>query len=132
MERDAKQLNDKWNRNFKLAGLAVVSGLATATKAAINFEKVMAEVSTLMDDTSGLDKMSKSVRKLSIEFGQSPVSTAKALYQIISAGASDAATQMKQLTVANKLAVGGVTDVATAADGLTTVLNAYAGSGIGG
>jgi TP901 family phage tail tape measure protein len=130
MERQSKRLNAEWNRNFKMAGLAVAGGLALATKAAIDFEKSMAEVSTLLDDTSGLKKTSDAVKKLSVQFGQAPVDTAKALYQIISAGASDAATQMELLTVSNKLAVGGVTDVATAADGLTTVLNAYAGSGL--
>ena len=130
LERQAKQLNDKWNRNFKMAGLAVAGGLALATKAAIDFEKAMAEVSTLLDDTSSLDNLGESVKNLSVEFGQAPVDQAKALYQIISAGASTAAEQMENLTVANKLAVGGVTDVATAADGLTTVLNAYAGTGL--
>ena len=130
MEYQAKQLSRKWNRHFKLAGLAVAGGLVLATRSAIKFEKAMAEVSTLLDDTSGLKKTSDAVKQLSIQFGQSPVDTAKALYQIISAGASGAAEQMELLTIANKLAVGGVTDVATAADGLTTVLNAYAGQGL--
>jgi TP901 family phage tail tape measure protein len=130
MERQAKQLNDKWNRNFKMAGVAVAAGLAIATKAAADFEKAMAEVSTLLEDTSGMDALGDSVKRMSVEFGQAPVDQAKALYQIISAGASDAATQMEHLEAANRLAVGGVTDVATAADGLTTVLNAYEGSGM--
>lgn len=131
MERQAKQLNDKWNRNFKLAGAAVAAGLVVATKAAADFEKAMAEVSTLVDSTpEGMKRLGDEVKKMSVEFGQAPVDQAKALYQIISAGASDAATQMEHLEAANKLAVGGVTDVATAADGLTTVLNAYEGSGM--
>ena len=77
MARQSKRLNAEWNRNFKMAGLAVVGGLALATKAAIDFEKSMAEVSTLMEDTSGLQKMSNAVKKLSVEFGQAPVDTAK-------------------------------------------------------
>lgn len=130
MQRQADQLNKKWNSSFKLAGAAVGAGLALATKSALEFNKAMAEVSTLLDDTSGIEKTSKEVKALSVQFAGAPVDEAKALYQIISAGAKDSATQMEQLTVANKLAVGGVTDVATAADGLTSVLNAYEGTGL--
>ena len=113
------------------AGFAVIGGATIlAVKSAAKFEAAMAEVSTLLDDTSGLEKTADAVKGLAVQFGQMPVDQAKALYQIISAGASTAADQMEQLTAANKLAVGGVTDVTTAADGLTTVLNAYAGSGM--
>jgi TP901 family phage tail tape measure protein len=111
-------------------GLVLGAGFTAATIEAIKFEEAMAEVSTLLDDTSDLDSMSDAVKRLSVEFGQAPTTQAKALYQIISAGAKGSAEQMRVLTVANKLAVGGVTDVATAADGLTSVLNAYAGSGL--
>ena len=131
MERQAKQLNDKWNRNFKLAGAAVAAGLVLATRSAMEFEKAMAEVSPLVDETpEGMKRLSDSVRKLSVEYGQAPTDQARALYQVISAGAQGAAEQMENLEAANKLAVGGVTDVATAADGLTTVLNAYAADGL--
>ena len=132
MEQQSKKLNATWNRNFKLAGAAVAAGLILATKSALEFDKAMAEVSTLLDgsSTESMAKLGKSVKDLSVQFAQSPIDQARALYQVISAGASDSATQMEQLTIANKLAVGGVTDVATAADGLTTVINAYAGSGL--
>ena len=128
MERQAKRLNDKWNRNFRIAGLAVAGGLAVATKAAIDFEKAMGEVATL--GAGNIDKLGDSVKKMSVEFGQAPVEQAKALYQIISAGASTASEQIELLTASNKLAVGGITDVATAADGLTSVYNAYAAQGL--
>ena len=49
MERQAKELNEKWNRNFKLAGAAAAAGLAVAVKAASDFEKARAEDSTLLD-----------------------------------------------------------------------------------
>ena len=48
-----------------------------------------------------------------------------ALYQIISAGAKDSTEAIETLTASNKLATAGITDVATAADGLTNVMNAY-------
>lgn len=130
MQKEADRLNKEWNNNFKAAGLGVAAGIGLAIKAAADFEKAMAEVSTLLDDTSGLKRTEEAVKGLAVQFGQAPVDQAKALYQIISAGASDSATQVELLTAANKLAVGGVTDVATAADGLTSVLNAYAGTGL--
>ncbi|MEN8720467.1 MAG: phage tail tape measure protein [Oceanococcaceae bacterium] len=100
---------------------AFVSGLQKSRE----FGAAIAEVSTLLDDTSGLDNLTQKTRELSREFGTSNTEQARALYQIISAGASDAASQTELLTVANKLAVGGVTDIETAADGLTSVLNSY-------
>lgn len=114
----------------KAIGSAIGVGLGVAIHEAIKFEKAMAEVGTLLDDTSGLDATADAIKRLSVEFGQAPTDQAKALYQIISAGASDATEQVELLTASNRLALGGVTDVATAADGLTTVLNAYAGSGL--
>ena len=111
--------------SFKRMGVGIAAGMALAINEAVKFEKAMAEVSTLVGDTTDMDALTQSVRDLSIEYGAAPIETAKALYQIISAGASDAASQMALLHAANKLAIGGVTDVATAADGLTGVLNAY-------
>lgn len=99
--------------------------LGGAARSSSEFQTALAEVSTLLDDTSQMDALRKSVEQLSLEFGGDVVTNSKALYQIISAGTSDAAAATELLTQANKLAVGGVTDVATAADGLTSILNAY-------
>lgn len=99
--------------------------VTSAAKASSGFAEAMAEVSTLLDDTSGMDGLTRSVEQLSLQFGSDVKEQAKALYQIISAGASDAAHATEILTTANELAVGGVTDVKTAADGLTSILNAY-------
>lgn len=110
---------------------AVTLIIGNAAKESAQFGKSMAEVSTLLDDTSGMDELTASVRALSREFGGNVNDNAKALYDIISAGAADAAQATEILTAANKLAVGGVTDVKTAADGLTSILNAY-GEAAGG
>jgi len=104
---------------------AVSATLVQAARDARLFSDAMAEVSTLLSDTSGIDGLTDSVRALGAAFGKAPVEEAKALYQIISAGASTAAVAVDVLTASNKLAIGGVTDVATAADGLTTIMNAY-------
>lgn len=109
--------------SFAALGAALVS----ATAKAIAFNGAMAEVSTLLgpEQTKDLDLMSSSVLRLSSAYAQAPTTQAKALYQVISAGAKGTAAALTTLEVANKLAVGGVTDVATAADGLTSILNAY-------
>lgn len=107
------------------AVLGIQKVLGGAASAAAEFGTAMAEVSTLLDDTSQLDALGESVRSLAREFGTSAPEQARALYQIISAGATDAAQATELLEAANRLAVGGVTDVKTAADGLTSVLNAY-------
>lgn len=103
------------------AGFAMKNAVRNATE----FSTAMAEVRTLVSDDFQFQKFTKSIRGVSEEFGKMPVQQAKAAYQIISAGASTAAQANDMLRASNKLAIGGVTDVAIAADGLTTIMNAY-------
>jgi TP901 family phage tail tape measure protein len=103
---------------------AITASLVQVTGAAAKFEKSMAEVGTLTNSMD-MGKLTQQVKELTAEFGGDLNVQARALYQIISAGASDAASATNILTAANKLAIGGVTDVATAADGLTSAMNAY-------
>lgn len=108
------------------ARLGTVIGTALAVRNFIGFEDKMAEVSTLVDTAKiSMDELRDAALDSAAAFGGDAADQAQALYQIISAGAQDAAQATDILTASNKLAVGGVTDVATAADGLTTVLNAY-------
>jgi TP901 family phage tail tape measure protein len=104
-------------------------GLHTAVRAIqtiAKFETAMTEVSTLVNDsTISMEKLAKQARALGAEFGSSPTEQAKGFYMAISAGASTAEEATAIMTEANKLAVGGVTDVATAVDGLTSIVNAY-------
>lgn len=111
-----------------LAAAGAVAVLTAATTAAVGFADALAEVSTLLtgDNISQeIDRINDSALELSRTYGGTAVGQARAFYQAISAGAADAAEATEILTVANQLAVGGVTDVFTATDGLTTVLNAY-------
>ena len=121
----SKRNSAKMMRSFKRMGVGITAAMAVAVNEAVKFEKAMDEVSTLVGDTANMDALADSVRDVSREFGKAPVEEAKALYQIISSGAETAADQMALLNASNKLAIGGITDVATAADGLTGVLNAY-------
>lgn len=134
-EKLDKQFTDLQNEMFGkigryatlAGGFALVSGaIVKASKSAAEFQTAMAEVSTLLPKSSKeLAVLNAGVLEMSQRFGAMPVDTAKATYQIISAGAADAAAAMDLLEASNKLAIGGVTDVLTAADGLTSVLNAY-------
>ena len=59
-------------------------------------------------------------------YGGETTTTAKAIYDIASSGFGEKKADTQAVfDAASKLAVGGVTDVATAADGLTSALNAW-------
>lgn len=109
-----------------LGGVAVAAALSASAQQALALGDSLAEVSTLVD-TSVVDMraLKAGVLDLSAAYNGVPTRETKALYQIISAGATDAARALEILDASNRLAVGGVTDVAIAADGLTSVLNAY-------
>ena len=116
----------------KLGGLAAAAGagfgLMKAAKDTMAFADNIAEVSTLVDTaTFDMDALGDEALNLSREFGQMPTSNVKGFYQAISAGASTAEEATAAMTAANKLAIGGVTSVETAIDGLTTVMNTYEG-----
>lgn len=105
---------------------AAAGGFVVLTGKAANFENQMNEVFTLMPGITkdAMDEMTKDVLKFSREMGTLPEETVPALYQAISAGvAKDNVFDF--LTVANKAAIGGVTDLETAVDGITSVVNAY-------
>ena len=111
-----------------LALLASVTFGAISREAyqlAKNFENAMKEVETISKATQENFKgISKAVFELSNITPDNPEKLANAYYQIVSAG-YDGAKGLKLLETASKAAVGGVTDTQTAADGLTTVLNAF-------
>ena len=89
------------------------------------FNKAMTEVSTISKEvTENMADYKKQVAGLTAEIPIGATEAAKALYQIVSAG-QQGANAMKVLEVSAKAAVGGVTETATAADTITTLLNAY-------
>ena len=93
---------------------------------ASSFEKSMAEVSTLVNTTTvNMDGLSAATIALSKKFGFPALEQAKGLYQVLSAGIGDTSESLQVMDIANQIALGGVTDVTTAVDGLTTILNAW-------
>lgn len=112
-------------------GIGISAGIAfaQAAKGAYDFEKQfqqsMKEVATLSSGIKGsLTDYMNQVMDVTREIPVLANDAAKALYQIVSAG-HDGADGMKVLEVSAKAAIGGVTETATAADTITTVLNAY-------
>lgn len=121
------------NMGLTIAAIgAVGNGFIGVSLAEVtSFSKAIAEVTTLTDEaTFATDRMWDVTMGLAATYGGDATQQAKGLYQTISAGVSDAAGATQLMTVANKLAIGGVTDVFTAVDGLTTVVNSYAASNL--
>jgi len=110
-------------------GAAIIGGIKNTVTAAAGLETKFREVVTLFGETGPIadktfGKVRGDVRKLSDEFGIAQETLVGGLYQAISAGVprENAFTFMQ---VASKAAVGGVTDVETAVDGISTVINAF-------
>lgn len=120
----------------KAAGaLAAAVGVGSALNKAINdargFSRGLAEVSTLIEGTPAqMDALAKSSKALAASFGTTAQSQVEAFYQAISAGAGSVEEAAAVLDAANKFAVGGVTDVTTGVDALTTAMNAYAATNL--
>lgn len=110
--------------------LGVTRVLSGAAKASSAFQSKLAEISTL-DFSGDIGELRNEIEQLSLQYGGDVTTNAAAAYGIISAGASDSAEAVSLLTAANKLAIGGVTDVSVAADGLTSIIGAY-GDAAGG
>lgn len=120
-----------------LGGIAKTIGAAAAGFAAfqigrnavdglIKFETALSEVKTIADEAIfPVEELQDQALALSSEFGGSAASQVQSFYQAISAGASSAADATETVTAANKLAVGGLTDVSTSIQALTTVTNIY-------
>ena len=120
----------KISKQAKMLGAAVGAaaiGIGIAgTMAFVDFERSMNEVFTLIPGTSqdAMDAMTNDVKKFSKEFGVLPEKIVPALYQALSAGVpQDNVFQF--LETAQKAAKGGVTDLTTAVNGISSVVNAY-------
>ena len=86
-------------------------------KGAIEFERSVREINTLIKDGShDIRSLRKGIEDFTVAFGQKPRDTARATYQIISAGARGTIETLERLRVAGQLAVGGVTTYAQAAE----------------
>lgn len=108
------------------AGAAAIAGIGVAAiKMAADFDKSMREVNTLLNlSEEAFGALKADVLSLSQEIGIAAGEMVPALYQAISAGVPKE-NVMTFLETAGKLAIGGVTTLETAVDGLTTAINAF-------
>ena len=121
-----KSVGATLTKNVTVPITAAVGALGLLGKQAMDMEKSMAEVFTLMPGMTqdAMDDMTAEVKRFSKEFGMLPEEVIPALYQAISAGVpSDNVFEF--LGTSAKTAIGGVTNLETAVDGLTTIVNAY-------
>jgi len=131
LQNSIKRLKDVTADLGKLG--AVASGIGLLTKRAVGeavhefaaFERQMAEVHTMLGSTyEGFEQLERGVKDVLAAGPHAGKEVTRALYNILSAGvaASDA---LKVLELSSKAAVAGVTDINTAADVGTTILNSY-------
>lgn len=129
LRKDAGRAVQDFRKMGNLAAKAVAAGFAAGGGFAIfefaKFQKAFAEVKSI---TSGTAKELKSLElqtiSLSAALGTDLTESAKGLYQTISAGIPKE-NAITFLDVASRSAIAGVTDVATAVDGLSSVVNAF-------
>jgi len=116
----------KLGKTFTVAGAAISAGIGVGVKAAMDFEKQMAFVATMLDKHTEkyLPAMSKAVEEMAVTYGESTRTLTKGLYDVLSAGIeAEKATQV--LEVAVRAAAAGMTDTAISADVLTTIIKSY-------
>lgn len=139
MSKVQKQMNDVQNKFQKIGDkvsgvgkklttsvtLPIVAIGAASAKMAGDFSTSFAKVTTIADTSvKSVGTIKKEVMDFSNKTGVAASQVNEALYQCISAGV-DTADAMDVLNVANKAAKGGFSDINTAIDGVTSVLNAY-------
>lgn len=90
-----------------------------------DFSKAMREVQTISTAVQNNFKgISEEIINMAATGPDNAIKLAQAYYQVVSAG-YDGAEGLKVLEVSSKAATAGITDTKTAADGITTVLNAW-------
>ena len=117
----------KMGLNAGVVFAATATAIATkGVTAFADFEKGMNEVMTLLPEAgeSAFGDLSDQVKDFSKEFGVLPDKVIPSLYQALSAGVPQD-NVFEFLEVAQKAAKGGVTELETAVDGISSVVNAY-------
>lgn len=107
-------------------GVAAVGVGIKASTAFMDFQDSMNEVFTLLPgiSASAMDEMEANTLKAAEGMGRLPNEVIPALYQALSAGVPEG-NVFDFLDTAHKAALGGVTDIETAVDGMSSVVNAY-------
>lgn len=104
----------------------LISGFKSATIEAMDFEKGMARISTMLNSNSMnlLPKYSNKIEQLAVKYGQSVDALQAGAYDILSAQI-DAAHGMDVLEIATRSAIGGFTDAGIVTKVIIKQLKAY-------
>jgi len=112
-------------RQMMMATAVLAAPLVGGVKVFADFEKQMANVSTMLDrPAEHMDRFRAGIRSMSVEFGESTDTLSRGLYDILSASIAPAKA-LDVLAVSAKAAKAGLTDTGVAADAITTILNSY-------
>ena len=124
--QDMNRVGGQINKVFAGLGVAAGAGAAKAISEFRAFEDGMLEVFTLMPGISkeAMDIMERDVLATSKAIGVLPEEVIPSLYNSLSAGVPPD-NVFAFIQTANKLAVGGATELGVAVDGLTSVVNAF-------
>ncbi len=106
--------------------LGAATALGVLTKKSIDFEKQMKEVFTLLPGITkdAMDSMTADTTTFAKEMGILPEKVVKPLYDSLSAGVPKE-NVFEFMKVASKNSIGGVAELASSVDVLTSVINAY-------
>ena len=105
---------------------AAAKTVASTTTTFIAFDKTLGEISTqLLGATDRVKEFANESQNLALTFGSSLTDQSKAFYEVLSTGITDTREATELLTAANKLAIGGNSNLGTAISGLTGIVKGY-------
>lgn len=105
-------------------GAAIMGGGALALNSYLDLSAGVAKGLTLDTDLNE-KQLGDLIKNTMKKYGGTTNDTSKAAYDIASAGFGRNGDLEKMMEASSKLAIGGATDIATAADGLTSILTAW-------
>lgn len=110
-----------------VAGIAAIGAvMVDSTAKAVEFQKSMAAVMTQLPGAGKEveEELTSVIRDLQTELGVASSESLPAMYDALSAGISENDIA-KFMETSSKMAIGGLIDMGTAVDGLTSAVNAY-------
>jgi TP901 family phage tail tape measure protein len=124
--KDIKRAFQELRAPALVATAAITAGFGGSIIAASKFQQEISNVFTLLDQDT-LDEFGGDLKKASMQalkMGFSIQDSNKALFDTVSA-IGDVEKSIGIYQQAQKLAIGGVTDLSIAVDGITSIMNAY-------
>ena len=124
--KEASEVFSRASFAMGLAGAAILGALGLATEKAHELEEAFKLVSTRADEsTLPMEKVRDLTLELSNAYGVDQAQLARGVYDAISKGATDAASQTSVLTAATRLSVGAHIALNESLESTTQVLRAF-------